>query len=705
MKIKVSIVAFFFPLFVQAQDFRIDKACLSIDSLKKALRSLHDSARVDCLNELAHSYTEKMELRFTDSALAITKQAYAEASAINYVKGSGDACLGYGLIYSWQFYNQEEREKYYREAISWHRKIGNNNGLGFGLWGLGGALFDKGAIDEANKTYQQSAFYFRKAGNEIMLADLIDRFGNIYAAKGDLEKQFEYIKKGLREKKRIGDNGGTLWSFYYLAHIYRNAGDYETALDYFRRCIQQGWRPWRSMGNIFLEMRNYDSSIYYFQKGLQDLPYDGPTLAGLGKLFMLRKEYDTALSYLESAIITFKKWNDNGEIMRVLVDMGKSYAGLKQYSKALQYAKESLTIAKGRNSKDVMQNAYEIYWNVYETLQQKDSAYFYYQKFVTLKDSLEDVKFKLQHLQKLALYKIEAKEEQQQTRLDLLNKDNELKKQQLQEEALLKKILIACLITLILLATIIFRNIILKRRNEKLRLENELKEQQLANERKQAELQKQTSELEMQALRSQMNPHFIFNCLNSINRFILKNETETASDYLTKFSKLIRLVLNNSQHKYITLNEELDCLELYIQLEQLRFKNLFRYKIKCDEEADAEEILVPPLLLQPFVENAIWHGLMHKEGAGNLDICLQLKNEILECIIKDDGVGRKTTLELSSKSATKHKSLGLQITKDRMALLEDSVQILDLYDDKGSAAGTKVTLKIKYKTTVEKIFL
>jgi tetratricopeptide (TPR) repeat protein len=92
----------------------------------------------------------------------------------------------------------------------------------------------------------------------------------VYGAKGDFEKQFEYIKKGLREKKRIGNNRGMLWSYYRLAHIYRNAGDYETALDYFRRCIQQGWKPWRSMGNIFLEMGNYDSSIYYFQKGLQD---------------------------------------------------------------------------------------------------------------------------------------------------------------------------------------------------------------------------------------------------------------------------------------------------------------------------------------------------------------------------------------------------------------------------------------------------
>jgi tetratricopeptide (TPR) repeat protein len=706
----ISILIFLFPAIINAQAFRLDRAFLSIDSLKKALPSLYDSPRVDCLNELAHSYTEKMELRFTDSALAIVKQAYAEASSINYVKGLGDACLGYGLIYSWQFYNSEEREKYYREAISWHQKIQNNNGLGFGLWGLGDALFDKGAIDEANKTYQQSAFYFRKAGNEIMLADLIDRFGYIYAAKGDLEKQFEFIKKGLREKKRIGDKGGMLWSFYRLAHIYRNAGDYETALDYFRRCIQQGWRPWRSMGNIFLEMRNYDSSIYYFQKCLQDLPYDGPALAGLGKLFMLRKEYDIALSYLEKAIITFRKRKDEGGMIGVMVDIGKSYAGLKQYSKALQYAKESLTIAKRMDSKEVMQNAYEIYWRVFDALQQKDSAYFYYQHFVTLRDTLYNAKFKRQHLQKLALYKVEAKEEQQQAHIDLLNKDNQLKKQQLQEEALMKKIFAGSLIALVLLAIVLFRNIALKRKNEKRRrelAENELQMQKLESDKTNAELQRKAAELEMQALRAQMNPHFIFNCLSSINGFILKNKSEPASDYLTKFSRLIRMVLTNSKKAFISLEGELEMLGLYLEMERLRFQDSFEYNIIFKNEIDPGNIFIPPLLLQPFAENAIWHGLLHKQGYGHLDIALSLHEKILTCIITDDGIGRNNAAIIKSKSAEKQKSMGLQITTERLTLLNRNIEtqtffeIEDITDDEGNATGTRIILKIHYKDMVE----
>lgn len=718
MKTKFTVMAvFIFTLFVNGQDFQIDKPALPIDSLKKVLPFLKDSARVDCLNELTRSFTEAETHSLFDSAWTLAKQAYAEAFAINYVKGLGDASFRKAHLSRWYFWNFNETVKYYQEAISWYKKIVNDEGLGHAFWGLGDALSQQESPDEAKKAFEQSLFYFRKTGNRVMLAELTDRFGTIYEAKGDFENFFESIKQGLREKKRIGDKRGMIWSFYRLGFIYRSVGDFETALEYFRQSFRQAhsqsiqWHIYGAMGNIFLNLKKYDSSIYYFEKMFQRLPAHGSILAGLGKLYMLRKEYGKALDYLQKAIITFKKRNDEGGIMLAWGDMGKSYAGLKQYAKALQYARECLTIARRLDSKDAIQNVYEIHWNVYEALQQKDSAYFYFQKFVLLRDSLEDARLKLQYLQKLALYKVEAKEEEQQARIDLLNKDNELKKQQLQEEALMKKILIGCLITLVLLAIIIFRNIILKRRNEKLRLENELKEQQLASERKQAELQKQTSELEMQALRSQMNPHFIFNCLNSINRFILKNETETASDYLTKFSKLIRMVLNNSKHKYIILNEELDCLELYIQMEQLRAKNSFRYKMKCAANIDAEELLVPPLLLQPFVENAIWHGLMNKEyGEGNLDILLQQKDEILECTITDNGVGRKAALELSSKSTAKYKSMGLQITKERIALLdneqgEHSIEIKDLFDNNGNASGTKVLLRIKYKITIEKVFL
>jgi LytS/YehU family sensor histidine kinase len=207
----------------------------------------------------------------------------------------------------------------------------------------------------------------------------------------------------------------------------------------------------------------------------------------------------------------------------------------------------------------------------------------------------------------------------------------------------------------------------------------------------------------MQALRAQMNPHFIFNCLNAINGFILKNDSEAAADYLTKFSRLIRMVLNNSQKKFVSLEDELETLALYLYMEKLRFTNNFHYEVNCDDTIDASSIFIPPMLLQPFAENAIWHGLMHKGGNGEMIIELHLKNNILHCTITDNGIGRKKAAMLKSKSAEKNKSMGMQITKNRMALLnqdlhgESFFEINDMEDEYGNALGTRVYLKIKIK--------
>ena len=204
----------------------------------------------------------------------------------------------------------------------------------------------------------------------------------------------------------------------------------------------------------------------------------------------------------------------------------------------------------------------------------------------------------------------------------------------------------------------------------------------------------------MQALRAQMNPHFIFNSLNSINRFILQNNKVQASEYLTKFSKLVRMILQNSQVSLITLETELESLELYLNLEALRLNYHFDYNISVPKNLDISALQVPPLILQPYVENAIWHGLMHKEEKGQLDVEVSEENDHLLFKITDNGIGRVKAAELASKSATKHKSMGLRITAHRIAIVQNSqtltspVTVKDLVNPDGTAAGTEVIIKM-----------
>src|SRR6185295_7264690 len=169
------------------------------------------------------------------------------------------------------------------------------------------------------------------------------------------------------------------------------------------------------------------------------------------------------------------------------------------------------------------------------------------------------------------------------------------------------------------------------------------------------------AEIRMTALRSQMNPHFIFNSLNSIQHFITTKEKEEALNYLSKFSKLIRQILENSRENTVSIANELQLLQLYVQLEQLRFSNKFTYHLHTDEELDIENTEIPPLLIQPYVENAILHGLVSKNGNGELNLSFEKKNGALICKVEDNGIGRKQSAMLLEKKESKHKSLGIKV--------------------------------------------
>ncbi len=251
---------------------------------------------------------------------------------------------------------------------------------------------------------------------------------------------------------------------------------------------------------------------------------------------------------------------------------------------------------------------------------------------------------------------------------------------------------VGCLVTLFYL--------IIRWQKLQRQLERSEKEKQVAEmKQKNAELQHKTAELEMQALRAQMNPHFIFNSLNSVNMFILENNKSQASEYLSKFSRLVRLILHHSQESFIPLDRELEALRLYLELESLRFEKKFNYKISV-RDVDTMMAKVPPLVIQPYAENAIWHGLMQKKEKGHLEIEIYSDAKLLFCKISDDGIGREKAAELKSKSSLPYKSMGMRITADRLAMLqqqgniENPIAVRDLLFPDGNAAGTEVVIKL-----------
>ena len=235
--------------------------------------------------------------------------------------------------------------------------------------------------------------------------------------------------------------------------------------------------------------------------------------------------------------------------------------------------------------------------------------------------------------------------------------------------------------------------------------ENRIKKEQA----RQTAINKQIAEIRMMALRSQMNPHFIFNSLNSIQHFITTHEKDEALHYLSKFSKLIRKILENSRQNTVSISNELELLQLYIQLEQLRFSNKFDYHIKVDEKIDVENIEIPPLLIQPYIENAIQHGLINKNSKGDLWLSLERYNGSLICKIEDNGIGREKAQQIEQKKISRHIALGIKVTNERISnlssLLDYKIEVVieDLYktqeyaEELPEALGTRVTISIPVK--------
>ena len=229
------------------------------------------------------------------------------------------------------------------------------------------------------------------------------------------------------------------------------------------------------------------------------------------------------------------------------------------------------------------------------------------------------------------------------------------------------------------------------------RLQKEL----LVAEKQKSVQEKELLELEAKALRAQMNPHFIFNSLNSIKSLIQQDEKEKSVSYLTTFSKLIRTLLNNADKKEISLYDEIETCKYYLQLEAMRFDTKFSYSVNIDDNIDLKSIQVPALIIQPFIENAIWHGIVPRNSGGRVSLNVLRKDGIIEVSIDDDGIGREASQQNKSASGIAHQSKGVNLTQARLELnnllqqRQAKLEIIDKKNENSTATGTKVIIKLK----------
>ena len=512
-----------------------------------------------------------------------------------------------------------------------------------------------------------------------MQAYAMDLQGNVFARRGLTAEALNADFKAIELKKQLPDaNNGVGFVYNSIADLYYSNKDEEKAKEYYKMSINlvpssekgsgvagEYLNSNNKLGEIYLHENNIDSAFFYALKanelggGKSSQP-----LILLGDIEQRKNNNTSAMRYYKQAdaVAIFSKQLTYAS--QANLRMAELFKNEGQKDSALKYS--HIAFAKANETKNpyIIVNSGTFLVDLFKGNNKLDSAFLYQEKVLLAKDSLFNLEKERQiqagyYTQKMKEQGLTAQGEKFQSQLKIY-------------------FLIVSLLVLSLLGW-------------------------QYHTRLKTNFYKKTAEIEMKALRAQMNPHFIFNCLTSINRYIVKSDNKTASNYLTKFAKLIRLILDNSAADYISLDAEIQTLQLYLEMEALRFDDAFEYEIQTNDAASSQNICIPSMLVQPYVENAIWHGLMQKEEKGKLWIRFLRKDDnTLKIEIEDNGIGRKKAKESKSKDSLKRKSYGMQISRERIELINKlrkynaSVNVLDLADEQGNASGTRITIIIPY---------
>ncbi|MEM9362693.1 MAG: tetratricopeptide repeat protein [Bacteroidota bacterium] len=472
-----------------------------------------------------------------------------------------------------------------------------------------------------------------------------------------------------------------------IGHLYKSLDQYDLALTQFKRALKLEGELGNKLGlainhqNIgdCLELKgDLEGALENYRKSLaynEDIDSDyGRTICknSLAQIYLKQNMPHAALVLLEPLHETSKTIGDYFITSAVFINTGWAHTVLGNYKKAEAFINEGIAMAQNHNMPSNVLYGYEKLSDFQLAKGNFQKAYEYYK----LADKYEDDITSDTNLRYMTDIIVRYEAEKKTNEISVLAKENEIVRLRLRKNqtTLLVSSLIVGLISSILY--ILYRQY-------------------------QSKNEKRVLSLEQNILRSQMNPHFLFNSLNSIKLYIINNEQKNAVHYLNKFSKLVRKILEASSVKETPLSEELETVELYMNIENIRFSNEIDFNITIDKDICPESIKIPSLTLQPFLENSLWHGLSPKEGKKKIDLNIKKKGDHhINIEIIDNGIGRTAAQTNKENRVLKRKSVGIRITKERLANFAKDYQnkfdvhIVDLFDDGGHPKGTKVILEI-----------
>jgi len=670
-----------------------------LDSLLQRLQEhmKNDSVQLKLLLDISFDYSTidpDKGLAYADKAILLAQILDDQsrlASALNYKgvnfesKNIEDSALGY-----------------YHRALRIRRETGDSIGVAKVLHNIGIVYFNMSDYPRALDFQQQSLQIFEKNNYKRGIAGDLNSIGVIFLTIADYPKALEYYFNSLTFFEKGNDRVSIAMVSSNIGLIYNHFLQYEKALKFHFDALkiyqQEGnkngeQQAFGNIGNCYDDMNQPRKALDFYAKGLAIAEEQGfkigvaNSFANMATAYNRLQDYFNAVVQLQRAIGIYKKLGNESGLASAYNQLGNTYRSAsslpgvhsksEQFEKAIGYFKRALTSAQRTGILDIQGEAWEQLSKTYEDQKIFTKALAAYKNFILIRDSIMNDKRK----QDIARLEIQHEYDQKEVLLRTQHeKQQAMASIEVQKQRTVRNSVAAGAILLILSAIIIF--VFYKRKRDALQRQ------------KDAEFRAQVTETEIKALRAQMNPHFIFNSLNSISDYISRNDTKAANDYLVKFARIMRLILENSEKKEVSLSDDLHALELYMQLESLRLNNKFSYEIKVSDEIDGDNTLVPPLLLQPFVENSIWHGIATKPGKGRILITIGKENGMIKCEIEDNGIGRIKSGMINDEMNQKQKSFGMKITRERIDILNKvkkstaGVELSDLSE------GTRVELKI-----------
>ena len=656
-----------------------------LDSLLRTLEKTNvDTSRVNLHHEISIEYIYTDFVKAKDYA----RQGIELAKGIKDKKGQQNCTNSLGRA----FYQAGELDSamfYYEKRLIIAQELNDSIGIASSYLNKATIYYRQNDLDKALDLNEKARKIYTSYGKNVLLAKAYNNIGAIYCIKGDYLKEIDYYIKALKLYEQERYDGEVVLTMVNVALAYRRLNQTDNALKYVLEAQHISEKKNNIVGKayclqilaeIYQVKGDYNTAISHLKDAndcyvkLNDRNSQGLTFYHLGSIYYCIKRHREAIESYGKAISIFKNTNQSMYLYSI-GEMGFPYIKLHDYQKAIKCFRkmdESHLSSEISMYKQMCKGFIEVYSHI----NQPDSVAKYFAKYEALADS----SYSEQSAKAIA---------EMQTRYETEKKDKEILSLNLEAQKRKNTVWaitsgFGFLLVLSGSGFAIFRN---------------------RKKKEQAELQQQVTEHDVKALRAQMNPHFIFNRIHSIDSLLDEQKTQESKECLVKFSALTRSVLENSDRREIPLSEEVRILGLYMDLENTRFAVPFAYELNIATEIDGEVTFIPPLILQPFVENSIKHGFS-KETGGHLKIDIHKNENSLICIIEDNGCGRNIGSNGKGLLGTKSKSMGLRLSEDRLKLIslrkhvDAYFEIEDLTDSNNNPAGTRVKLTLPFEQLI-----